>query len=185
MRNCAKLMVVLINIFLLSGCTFAVKDTSGIKQFIGDQTEVERVALKLKERFGDPESDEYKKSVKYYSEAALASDKYIRQVKLDAEVKREINESEKSYKESQSGVQPAFKGFIEEGKDMLGMSATGLELGAESAAFVVGVLEGVIKLNHAETEAAIKRLNSTMDQSFMLEFSALSREVLLNKYRGK
>ena len=164
---------------------FAVKDTNGINQFIGDQKEVERVALKLKQRFGNPNSTEYKIALDAYDHSVLASDKYIQEIKLEAKLHQLVDVSIDDYETSLSGVKAAFDAFIETGNDMLGTSATGLELVNESSDFAFDLLDKVIKLKDEESEKAVKRLNNTLNNAYMIEYIELSRSKLLEKYRNQ
>lgn len=170
-------------IFMSSG--FAVKNSDGVKQFISDQTEVERVALKLKQRFGNPASPEYREAMESYSLAVLASDKYIQEVKLEANLHQIIDETTEKYANSQSGVKKAFEEFINIGDELMGMSASGLELVNESSDFVFDLLGKIIELKDGESQKAVDRLEKTLNNAYMLEYSVLTRDRLIEKYRGK
>jgi hypothetical protein len=161
---------------------FAIKDIEGVKKFIADQTEVERVALKLKQRYGNPDSAEYRKVVESYNLASLASDQYIQAVKIEVKMHKEINQSIASYESHPSGVQKAFDFFIVTGNDMLGMSASGLELVQDASNFVTEILKQILTLKDEEVEKASKSLDSILNNAYMIEYSELSRDNLLKKY---
>ncbi len=162
---------------------FAVKETTGIKLFISDQTEVERVALKLKQRFGNPNSPQYKQTLKAYDQTVMASDKYIQEIKIEVKLNQIIDFTLNDYENSPSNVKSEFSSFIQAGNEVLGSSAAGLELANESTEFAFVLLDKILELKDSESQKAVSRLTNTLNNTYMVEYADLSREKLLEKYR--
>lgn len=178
------LMVLVVGIgFVASGCnSFAVKNTDGLKAFLTDQTAVERTALRLRDRFADPNSKEYKQADSAYGDVVLASTQFVRNVKLDAQVRNAVNVTADTYAKDPSNVQKEFQDFRKEAEQLLGTSALGMGLGEEAADFVTGLIGAVIKLHKEAKAQAVARLEETLDGSLMLEYGHLTSEALRKKY---
>jgi hypothetical protein len=168
---------------MLAGCQFAVKSTEGLKAYLNDQTEVERSAVRLRERFTDPKSEQYQRAKAAYEPTVLASTQFIRGVNLDASIRHEVNVTAKDYENDASGVQASFKAFKAEADKLMGSNASALGLGTEAAAFVLEIIKNVIKLDNEARDRAVARLKTTMEESLMLEFDQLSSSALRQKYQ--
>lgn len=165
------------------GCDFAVKDTAGIERFLTDQTKAERYALRVKQRFPDAQSSQYKQAQKTYARVVDASDAFITSVQTASKTKNKIDVSEKYYLDHHSQFHQLSESFVKECETTLGSSVIPAGLGAEAADFVMHMIVGIKGIVDKEREAAVERLKVLLNNSRMLEFPQLDANSLAEKYK--
>lgn len=170
-------------LFFLQGC-MTIGSTKGVKAYINDTAEAEYATVKLKERFYNKESVEYKKAERLYDDAAVASNGWLKGLVFDANVKREFDVTEKTYENSYA--HKAIKSFLDESSLMLGVryEMKGFDPVTATAIvnFSVLVIQKIVDMHNKQVQEAIARITEQLNKSGWTTFSNISQDYLDKKY---
>lgn len=170
-------------LFFLQGC-MTIGSTEGVKAYIKDTAEAEYAAVKLKERFHNKESAEYKKAERLYDDAAVASNGWLKGLVFDANVKRKFDVTEKTYENSDA--HKAIKSFLDESSLLPGMryEMKGLDLVTANIILYFSdiVIQKILEMHNKQVQEAIARITEQLNKSGWTTFSNISQDYLDKKY---
>jgi len=168
-------------LFCMPGC-MSIKDTSGIKKYLGDQGEAEMLAIEIKANNPDKNSSAYRNTERLYNKAAGAGNGWTSGIVLDARNKQEVDVSVEDYKNSSAGK--ALSEFLALDSSFKTKSFDPVTAAA-LVTFVTDSIERVGKLNDQFVERAVKRLEHEFSRSRWTTFEKTTSEWIDEKYKFK
>lgn len=109
-RNVLLVSVLTASVLLLSGCGgLDIKHTGGITNYLIKQARCEMLAIKIKEKYPDPKSEQYKKAEGLFNDAAAVANGTIAQLIVAIKTSHVVDISNEDFKTSDiNGKMQAF-----------------------------------------------------------------------------
>ncbi|HEV7298636.1 MAG TPA: hypothetical protein VGN72_04665 [Tepidisphaeraceae bacterium] len=166
---------------VLTGCTFSVKDTAGIRRCLEDAGRAESYAVAIKERY-QPNDPQYNQFSSTYLVASTTTNGYLEGLSGDIRIRGVVDVPVEDYEASRAFTE--LTQLDAQGRELMGAGVDPASVVTTGAIvkFAVEVVNEIQAWHDRRKAKAIAGVIETLQQSKMRTFASLNQQALATRY---